>query len=331
MTEAVTRNSVSPALPKARGPLTELLFTILKSESGDALAQLGRADVDPDDLHLALYACYELHYRGFVGVDADWEWDPELIALRNRLEQNFLADLRQNVPAGIDADAALSELTAPVTESAFGAFLREDATWDQMRELFAHRSLYHLKEADPHIWVVPRLQGQAKASMVAVEFDEFGGGRADHMHSRLFEDLLIAADLDGTYLGYIDVVPAETLALVNFMSMCGLHRSLRGALVGHFADVETTSSPASARMVAALTRLNAPSACIHFYAEHVEADAVHEQVVRFDVVGDLLRREPELEADVVFGVEATELLERRLNDHLYASWRAGDSSLIGRK
>jgi len=33
-----------------------------------------------DDLHLALYCCYELHYRGFDGVDPGWEWDPHLLA-----------------------------------------------------------------------------------------------------------------------------------------------------------------------------------------------------------------------------------------------------------
>lgn len=330
MITSIARNSVSPALPTARGPITERLFGVLVGNGADVddLRHVGHRAGEPNDLHLALYACYELHYRGFAGVDPRWEWAPDLIALRNRLEQHFLDDLRANVAGSTDADAALSQLTVAEAESPFGSFLRDDATWEQMRELFAHRSIYHLKEAEPHIWVVPRLQGQAKAAMVAVEFDEFGGGRGDHMHSHLFEKLLTAADLDGTYLGYIDVVPAETLAVVNFMSMCGLHRSLRGALVGHFADVETTSSPGSARMVAALERLGAPAACIHFYAEHIEADAVHEQVVRHDVVGDLLRREPELEADVVFGIEATELLEGRLSDHLDNRWRTGASSLI---
>lgn len=331
MTHTVTRDSVSPPVPTARGPLTEALFAALvagRADGATSLSALERRPCEKDDLHLALHACYELHYRGFAGVEPEWEWNPELIGLRNRLEQYFLDDLRQHVSGGTDADAALSRLTVADSDSSFGSFVRNEATWNHMRELFAHRSIYHLKEAEPHIWVIPRLQGQAKASMVAVEFDEFGGGRGERMHSRLFGDLMTAADLDSSYLGYLDRVPAEAMAIVNLMSMCGLHRALRGALVGHFADVETTSSPGSARMVDALKRLDAPSACIHFYAEHVEADAVHEQVVRHDVVGDLLRREPELEKDVVFGIEATELLEERLSEHLYAHWQAGNSSFV---
>jgi hypothetical protein len=39
-----------------------------------------------DDLHLALYLCYELHYRGLAGVDVGWEWDPALLSFRAQLE-----------------------------------------------------------------------------------------------------------------------------------------------------------------------------------------------------------------------------------------------------
>jgi hypothetical protein len=66
---------------------------------------------------------------------------------------------------------------------------------------------------------------------------------------------------------------------------------------------------------------------VHFYAEHIEADAVHEQVMRHEVIGDLLAREPELAADVVFGIRATDLLEDRFGAHLLDAWAAGRSSL----
>jgi Iron-containing redox enzyme len=190
-----------------------------------------------------------------------------------------------------------------------------------------HRSLYHLKEGDPHAWAIPRLTGQAKASFVAVEFDEYGAGRGPHVHQQLFADLLTAAGLDASYLAYLDTVPAESLAVVNLMSMFGLHRRLRGAAIGHFASTEITSSPGSRRLVEALQRLDAPQECIAFYREHVEADAVHEQVVRTDVVGDLVAREPQLEADVVFGIRAHAAVEDRLGDAIMASWKAGETSL----
>ena len=54
---------------------------------------------------------------------------------------------------------------------------------------------------------------------------------------------------------------------------------------------------------------------------------MHEQVVRREVVGGLLEEEPQLDADVAFGVDATGHLEDRLADRLLGAWRAGRSSL----
>ncbi|MDT5148451.1 MAG: hypothetical protein QOI01_184 [Mycobacterium sp.] len=290
---------------------------------------MGDSDPLGRDFHLALYVCYELHYRGFLGVDPRWEWDPGVLQLRNRLEEAFLSAVRNQID-GVDASASdvMAELsTEPVNGSGPSHYLRDEGTWDQMREYFAHRSVYHLKEGDPHAWAIPRLSGAAKAAFVAVEFDEFGGGRADRVHQTLYGDLMTAAGLNATYLHYLDDVPAEALAAVNLMSLFGLHRGLRGAAVGHFAATEITSSPGSRRLLDALSRMKAPEACLHFYREHVEADAVHEQVVRTDVVGDIVSREPHLEPDVVFGMRAFNVVESRLAEHLMDSWKAGRSSL----
>lgn len=76
-----------------------------------------------------------------------------------------------------------------------------------------------------------------------------------------------------------------------------------------------------------MRRTGAGPAAEHFYDEHVEADAVHEQVVRKDVIGGLLEDEPELAPDVAFGVAATVFTEDRLGDRLLAEWGEGRSAL----
>ncbi|SBS74684.1 conserved hypothetical protein [uncultured Mycobacterium sp.] len=328
--------ALEPRLPEARGPLSLAVLDLLTERAPRNYlhrieAPVREADPYGIDLQLALYVCYELHYRGFGGVDPGWEWNPGLLHLRAQLEESFLTAVQRDVGDITDEDSAATEMERLSVEPADGTgpsyHLRSTGTWEQMQEYFVHRSLYHLKEGDPHAWAIPRLTGQAKASFVAVEFDEFGAGRAPHVHQQLFADLMVAAGLDATYLGYIDAVPAVSLALVNLMSMFGLHREHRGAVVGHFAATEITSSPGSRRLVEALKRMGAPDACTRFYREHVEADAVHEQVVRTDVVGDLVSREPALDRDVVFGIRAHELLENRLADHLMRCWTGGRSSL----
>ncbi|RKN43985.1 iron-containing redox enzyme family protein [Streptomyces hoynatensis] len=319
------------ALPEARGPLSAAVLDALRADPGaQAPPWPGVAAADPwgEDLQLALHTCYELHYRGLPGVADGWEWDAELLRFRQALERAFHDALRQAVPGGHEAEAALDGLlVAPAEDTGLSAHLHAEGDWPRLREYFVHRSIYHLKEADPHAWAIPRLEGRAKAALVAVEYDEFGGGREDRMHARLYAELLAAAGLDDGYLAYLDDVPAEPLALVNLMSLCGLHRGLRGALVGHFAAAEITTAPSARRLAAALERVGAAPACVRFFTEHIEADAVHEQVMRREVVGGLLAGEPELAADVVFGVQATEYLEGRLADRLLGAWRRGESSL----
>ncbi|MFD0853386.1 iron-containing redox enzyme family protein, partial [Actinomadura adrarensis] len=232
-------------------PVSEAIITRLgeeRSPSGRALPKVHAADPFGEDLHLALHVCYELHYQGFTGVDPGWEWDPPLLELRAALERTFLDGLRSETAGGDDVTAVMDELLVePVNPGGIAHHLRRTGELWQLREYVAHRSIYHLKEADPHAWLIPRLRGRAKAALVGVEFDEFGGGRAERMHSRLFADLMEEVGLNPSYGAYFDFAPAPMLAITNMMSLFGLHRSLRGAMVGHFAAAEITTAPSAQR------------------------------------------------------------------------------------
>ena len=111
-------------LPEPRGPLTTALRDdLLAGEIAAATVELARTTAetaaDPlrdDDLQLALAVCYELHYRGFDGVDEALEWDPDLIGLRAHLERRHLAALRDTTGATVataePVDQQLTELIA---------------------------------------------------------------------------------------------------------------------------------------------------------------------------------------------------------------------------
>ncbi|MFF4317735.1 iron-containing redox enzyme family protein [Streptomyces sp. NPDC001568] len=327
-----TTTAPGPRLVEGRGELSRAVIEALRSGGAPVHTPGSVREADPwgDDLQLALHLLYELHYRGFDGVDDDREWDPDLLRLRREMETRFLDALRTELT---DAPRSVEEAFAPLLvepvdlSGSLSRHLETDGELWQLREYAVLRSLYHLKEADPHAWVIPRLTGRAKAAMVAIEYDEFGAGRADRVHARLFAELMTDLGLDPAYGRYLDQGSAPLLATVNLMSLFGLHRALRGALVGHFACVEVTSSPGSRRLANAMRRCGAGPAAEHFYAEHVEADAVHEQVVRHEVIGGLLETEPELEADVAFGCAATVFLEDRLAQHIRAAWDRGRSAL----
>jgi hypothetical protein len=137
-----------------------------------------------------------------------------------------------------------------------------------------------------------------------------------------------ALGLDSTYGAYSDVVPGVTLATVNLMSLFGLHRHRRGALVGHLALFEMTSSIPNRRYATGLRRLGLDDPrATEFFDEHVTADAVHENVAAVDLAGGLVLQEPALVTDVLIGARALVEMERRWAAHLLDAWASGRSSL----
>ena len=330
---AASRPSAAPDLPEPRGPVSEAILAALRRVPGVCEVPLVEA-ADPlgdDDLHLALYCCYELHYRGFASVDSAWEWDPHLLAARQALERPFEAALREKLPpAPVEPDAVEDALRQVVTEDSgppLARMVERRASLDQVREFLVHRSAYQLKEADPHSWALPRLAGRPKEALIEVQADEYGGGRPARMHATLFAKAMRALGLDDGYGAYLDRIPGTTLATVNLMSLFGLHRRLRGAIVGHLAAFEMTSSEPNGRYARGLRRLGAGEDATDFFDEHVEADALHEAVAAHDLAAGLARCEPDLASDIVFGARALMLLEAAFAEALVGAWRSGRSSL----
>ena len=325
-------------LPEPRGPLSEALCrdlatsTALSATAVDP-AQLadGSVALTDDDLQLSLAVCYELHYRGFDGVSEDWEWDPALIGLRSGLERRHLAALRELagpvITTGEPVDRQLAALIAADDGPSLSSFMSKEGTLEQWREYLTLRSVYHLKEGDPHTFAIPRLSGRAKAAMVEIQADEYGGGSPQRMHSELFAGLMRELDLDATYGALWDEAPAAAFASVNTMSLFGLHRRWRGAALGHLTAVEMTSSEPSRRYSAGLRRLGFDERVTVFYDEHVEADAVHEQIASVDMCGSLVAEEPDLLPDVLFGAACSLAMDGVAARHLLGAWEAGRSAL----
>jgi hypothetical protein len=207
-------------------------------------------------------------------------------------------------------------------------FVEARATEEQLLEFLVHRSAYQLKEADPHSWAIPRLYGPPKAALVEVQADEYGGGRPERIHAQLFADSMQALGLDDRYGAYLDFLPAPTLATVNLMSLFGLHRRLRGAICGHLALFEMTSSLPNRRYARGLRRLGfGTPAATRFFDEHVEADAVHENIAAVDLAGGLARQEPALVDQIVWGARALVAIDGLWARHVMDAWEEGRCSL----
>lgn len=328
--EAYTR----APLPDARGPLTDWALTTLKRAPGRC-SMPPSGDDDPvtgDDSALALYLLYELHYRGLDGVDDGWEWQPELLAARQRLEQEFLGRLRDAVPmpeAPANIAAALRDRTDIGDGPSLCTYCENEASWEQLREVSVHRSAWQLKEADPHTWALPRLGGRPKAALAEIQSGEYGDGAERDVHQNLYALTMSLLGLDSRYGYYLDLLPGVTLATVNLVSLFGLHRSWLPAMVGHLASFEMTSVPVMSAYSAALRRQGAPQDACHFFDVHVVADAHHQNLAADGLAAGLVEQDPSSASLILFGADALAWTESQFSEHVFASWRSQRSSLLG--
>jgi pyrroloquinoline quinone (PQQ) biosynthesis protein C len=334
-------------VPRPRGPISDAVTRALRAgtdvdETFLDVGRLGRGEpsaggpleefVDDDDLQLTLWVLEELHYRGFDDVPGDRELDPGVVGLRQRLRGRFERLLRDELEPVVDEVASgtrrqdVPTLVQKVVDRcegpALAAYLHRTATREQMLEFLRLRSVYHLKESDPHSFVLARVDGRVKVALAELQYDEYGSGRPDRLHARLFAEALSACGLEASYGAYVDEATARTLAVNNVMSTFALQRRLRGAALGHLAAFETTSSVPCRKIAAGIERLGLPEAAAEYFDEHVEADAVHEQVALRDICGALVREEPDLLGDVLLGVAACIHLDALAADELLARWDA---------
>lgn len=320
---------LQPSLPSPRGALTADLFDAWASGAPLPLPVWSGDPLTDDDLHLALWCCYQLHYGGFADVDDELEWDPATIAFRRVLERTFEDALRaEHHPDTLPQDAVTA--LRVVTQWAGPPLSSGVEEWGQLehlREFAIHRSAYQLKEADGHTFAIPRLAGPGRAGLLEIQFDEYGGGRPGEAHAELFSAAMRELDLDPSPGAYLDRLPGATLATDNLVSMFGLNRRLRGALVGHLALFEMCSVVPMSRYLVAARRVGGLPALERFYEVHVEVDAHHAQVALEQMVAPMVAADPPLGPDVVFGAVALCHVEARFARQILRSWDGGGTSL----
>lgn len=308
--------------PTARGPLSEAVLAAMRSADTagvTALPDIGGAD----DAQIALWSLFALHHRGFDDVADELEWDPHLIAVRRRLEEDLERELRGRAPEFPEPGDFANDFFAFVAEHdgpSVVSHLQRSATDEQMRQFLRHKSIYTLKESDHTTWTIPRLPNPVKAAVMELQYDEYGAGNPNRLHAHLFARGLEESALSPEYGAYIDDAPLEILEQDNVMSMLGLNRRLRAASLGFLAAFEATSSAPSRKVARGLERLGFPAEIIEYYTEHVEADAVHEQLAVRNICGALLDEDPGQYENVYFGAWASMHVDDRYAARMLKEW-----------
>ena len=307
--------------PRPRGPLSRWVIERMWAGGRRSCPSVAHADGSGDDVQLALFLAYEPHFRRIGAAD---EWDAAMLDFRARLEALLEAWLIDRVgpPSlpGIRVDQAIPSLIAADDGPSVSQYMEHLGTLDQFRQFVVHRSLYQLKEGDGHTLGISRLQGRAKQLLAAIQAGEYGADEPGRrIHSELFASTMRGLGLDDRPGAYLDVVPASAMLVSNVISMFGLHRRWRAALVGHLAVFEMTSVTPMGRYSNALARLGVDEDVRRFYDVHVLADAEHEHMA-LDMAVAQAEQEPETVGEILFGSRVAIEVERCFATDLLASW-----------
>ena len=321
-------------LPTPRGPLSEDVFAALAG-TPRPLPYSGRLPVPmSDDFQVTLWTLQEMAFRPLKGVDAGWEDEASVVALRQTLERAQEGELRASLfcspTAAQDVPEAIKQMVSGNEGPSLSRWMEEHGALAHVREFVMHRAAYQLKEADPHSFVIPRLDaGRAKSALLKIQLDEYGNAEPGQSHAELFAQTIRALEVRPD----IDCIPAVTLRTNTVLNTFASRRRLRGACLGHLAVFEMTSVEPMARYASALRRVldgETATKAARFFDVHVAADGFHQELALDEMLAGFVEQYPCEADEVLFGATAVMAVESDFTRHLLQCWETGNSSLRSR-
>ena len=160
-----------------------------------------------------------------------------------------------------------------------------------------------------------------------IQADEYGGGRPDRIHATMFARSMEALGLDSTAgrLPRRDPRPhardgEPDVAVRPPPAPARSDRRPPRAVRDDLLDPESA-------LRSGLRRLGLGEQATAFFDEHVEADAVHENIAAVDLAGGLARQQPALGPDMLWGARCLAALDARWAAYVLGAWEAGETSL----
>ncbi|WP_420112791.1 hypothetical protein [Pseudactinotalea sp.] len=263
------RHAHLTTLPRARGPVSGALFTLLTGPPiqdpgilmSNDLTDLWWTPEAPwweadDDVALALVCLDELDRRGLAGVSAGWESHPLLATVRWRLSspiERGLERLRQDstIPTSSSGCITVRHVlamiaTAPEPVPAGSGSGREEP----MEEAAVLTAVQRLRERDAHLSILPMLAGTSRQLLQRAALTVEPPGMDDATREVIGRVLRAfgVPDRTGAHLSAMSGAALWRLAAMQYLAT---RRSLRAATLGWLVAADALA--ASGRVVSGST------------------------------------------------------------------------------
>jgi Iron-containing redox enzyme len=290
-------------------PLHERLGQALDGDGAALQGLAGARAVDRRDEALTLLLVHDLHLGPLdrVGERARWQHHPAVAAVKQRLEDRYLARLEVPPEPVDDAVAAVRRLAAGDQVPAVYTWLADEADREAATAFLAVEGGPDGGFDDLVAVCQVGLAGEPKLEMARNYWDEMGRGVAAGVHTELHRRYTAGAGV-AVPPPVDQPVPALERRLLG--SVLATNRRLQPEMVGALGLVELQAGPRCRHVAAGLRRLGFPEETVAFYAEHAVADPRHGKDWLDHVVA-LLAADPRWTAGIVRGARWRAEVDRR--------------------
>ncbi|MCG8422357.1 MAG: iron-containing redox enzyme family protein [Proteobacteria bacterium] len=209
-------------------------------------------------------------------------------------------------------------------------FLRDRATFEQMREFFLQETPLEVLFGDIIALMMPGVYGSIKVELVKNFWDEVGHARDERVHRnlrfRMMDFLQIPSDI---YIKDFELLICEELALINMYLSLATNRAKLTQLVGALLTTELMIPGRFEYQIEGWKRFGVDDETMVYLTEHTTVDVEHAEDWLDSVVMPILRDDPATMQDIVLGMARR--LERAgaVCDRLYTHLQATEQASIG--
>jgi hypothetical protein len=251
-------------------------------DAGDETRLAALADARPRDRRdaaLTLALVHDLHLAPVdeIGPAVRFQHHPAVAALKGRLEERYLRELRRSDAAHRWdlPDDPVAAVRAVAARDQVPELYRWVADRADRQELVAYLALEGGPDGgfDDLVAICQvGLSGEPKLELGHNYWDEMGGGDPDRVHTTLYRRFVRAVDLPVLPR---EEQPTEALERVLLGSLVATNRALQPEMVGALGLIELQAGPRCRRVLTGFERLGFGADARDFYEEHAVADPRH--------------------------------------------------------
>ncbi|QDE91092.1 hypothetical protein BHS06_20135 [Myxococcus xanthus] len=183
------------------------------------------------------------------------------------------------------------------------AFLRDQATFEQMREFILQETPLESLFGDIIALMMPGVYGGIKLELAKNFWDEVGHAQDERVHRNMRFRLMEFLDLPkDVYTHKFDLLVREELALVNMYMSMATNRSRLTEILGALLATETMIPGRFEWQIQGWRRLGVGDKPLEYLLEHTTVDVEHANAWMGEIILPLLERNPAVMPDIVLGI-----------------------------